>query len=220
MVWCHPKPCVFFTKWRTGETSCAAYPSGKDACESLHLSLKVHSLSVSAKCEQYFWDKLEGKIIFLLVLLIMQPSMDVFWCSLWFPPLWLSAFFLVPLPEWSPMVSRPFHPSPLPLEFKFLPCSPSPLWLSWRNPPPPPPCLVFRDILQKELDWQVNGIEKEKEKDKRNEKLTLPILGRRWEKLTEPLRTGVALILSQRRVLVDAVNLHASTGLAQYIPKE
>ena len=112
MVWCNPKPFVFFTKLRTGETSCAVYPSGKDAYESLHLSLKVHSLSVSAKCKQYFWDKVEGEIIFFPVLFTMQPSMDAVLCSLWFPPLWLSAFLLFPLPGWSPRLSRTLPPAP------------------------------------------------------------------------------------------------------------
>ena len=37
MVWYHPKPCVFFTKGRTGETSCTVYPSGKDAYEGFFI---------------------------------------------------------------------------------------------------------------------------------------------------------------------------------------
>lgn len=74
--------------------------------------------------------------------------------------------------------------------------------------------------MQQELDEQLIGIWKERERIQEKKKLTLPIPGRRWEKAKEPLRTGVVRTLSQRRVLVDAVNLHASTRLSQYIPKE
>ena len=44
--------------------------------------------------------------------------------------------------------------------------------------------------------------------------------GQKVGKVMEPLRTGVLLTLSQRKVLVDAVNLYASTRQSQYIPKE
>ena len=146
MVLCHPKPCVFFTKVSMGETSCAAKPSGKDACESLHLSLKVHSLSVSAKCEQYFWERLEGKLIFLPVLFTMQPSRVAV------AP---SAFLLLLFPALSPVFWL-FPPAPLPPEFLFPPCPPSFLLLSWRDAPPPLPFLDCKDLMQQELEETSN----------------------------------------------------------------
>ena len=155
MVLCHPKPCVFFTKVSMGETSCAAKPSGKDACESLHLSLKVHSLSVSAKWEQYFWERLEGKLIFLPVLFTIQPSRVAAVPS---------AFLLLLFPALSPAFWL-FPPA-------FLPCPPS----FWRGAPPPLPFLACKDLMQRELDESLN---RKREFKTGKEKLTLPILGRR-----------------------------------------
>ena len=146
MVLYHPKPCVFFTKLSMGETSCAAKPSGKDACERLHLSLKVHSLSISAKCEQHFWERLEGKLIFLPVLFTMQPSRVAAVPS---------AFLLLLFPALSPAFWL-FPPAPLPPEFWFLPYPPSSLLLSWRDPPPPPPFLACKDLMRQELEETSN----------------------------------------------------------------